>query len=78
MPKPKRPVADKILLRVTCNRDGRVFYCHGKHYLSFIGKLFADAGFQDILIESELVAEGSTDGVITGHHYNMSIWAPSS
>lgn len=78
MPKPKKPVADKILLRETCNRDGRVLHCHGIHYLSFIGKLFADAGFQDILIESELVAESSTDGVITSHHYNMSIWAPSS
>lgn len=44
-------------------------------YLSCIGKLFADAGFQDILIESELVAAGSVDGVITGHHYNRSIRA---
>lgn len=44
-------------------------------YLSCIGKLFADAGFQDALIESELVVAGSIDGVITGHHYNMSIRA---
>ncbi|KAL2102045.1 hypothetical protein ACEWY4_003806 [Coilia grayii] len=44
-------------------------------YLSCIGKLYADAGLQDILIESELVAVGSIDGVISGHHYNRSIRA---
>lgn len=44
-------------------------------YLSCIGKLYGDAGFQDILIESDLVAAGSIDGVISGHHYNRSIRA---
>ncbi len=44
-------------------------------YLSCIGKMFADAGFQDIMIESEVVAAGSIDGVITGHHYNRSVRA---
>lgn len=44
-------------------------------YLSCLGKIFADAGFQDIMIESEVVAAGSIDGVITGHHYNRSIRA---
>lgn len=44
-------------------------------YLSCIGKIFADAGFQDIMIESNVVAAGSIDGVITGHHYNRSIRA---
>lgn len=44
-------------------------------YLSCISKLFADAGLQDILIESELVAAGPVDRVITGHHYNRSLRA---
>ncbi|XP_056105946.1 uncharacterized protein LOC130084505 [Rhinichthys klamathensis goyatoka] len=44
-------------------------------YLSILGKRFGDAGLQDILIESEVVAPGSINGVISGHHYNRSIRA---
>lgn len=44
-------------------------------YLSCIGKIFTDAGFQDITIESDVVVAGSIDGVLTGHHYNRSIRA---
>ena len=44
-------------------------------YLSCIGKIFADAGLHDILLESDVVATGSIDGVITGHHYNRSLRA---
>ncbi|KAK1885936.1 G polyprotein [Dissostichus eleginoides] len=40
-------------------------------YLSILGKRFGDAGLQDILIESEVVAPGS----INGHHYNRSMRA---
>lgn len=43
--------------------------------LSCIGNMFVDAGFQDIMIKSEVVAAGSIDGVITDHHYNRSIRA---
>ncbi|XP_067300890.1 uncharacterized protein [Pseudorasbora parva] len=42
-------------------------------YLSCIGKHFGDAGFQDVIIEAEVVAAGSIEGVITGHQYNRSI-----
>ena len=35
-------------------------------YLSILGKRFGDAGLQDILIESEVVAPGSINGVING------------
>eukprot|EP00057_Strongylocentrotus_purpuratus_P019489 XP_011673963.1 PREDICTED: uncharacterized protein LOC105442958 [Strongylocentrotus purpuratus] len=42
-------------------------------YLACIGKRFGDAGFQDIVIESEVVAAGSLRGVISGHHYNRSL-----
>jgi len=42
-------------------------------YLSCIGKRFGDAGFQDDIIEAEVVAAGSIEGVITGHQYNRSI-----
>lgn len=44
-------------------------------YLSIVGKRFGDAGLQDILIKSEVVAPGSINGVISGHHYNRSIRA---
>ncbi|XP_034096209.1 uncharacterized protein LOC117562482 [Gymnodraco acuticeps] len=44
-------------------------------YLSILGKRFGDAGLQDILIESEVVAPGSINGVLNGHHYNRSMRA---
>lgn len=44
-------------------------------YLGILGKCFGDAGLQDILIESEVVALGSINGVINGHHYNHSMRA---
>ena len=31
--------------------------------------------FQDLLVESELVAEGSINGVLNGKHYNRSVRA---
>ena len=42
-------------------------------YLSCIGKRFKDAGFQDVIVEAEVVAAGSLEGVISGHHYNRSM-----
>ena len=42
-------------------------------FLSVIGKRFRDAGLQDIAIESGLVAQGSINGVMSGHHYNRSL-----
>ncbi|XP_046569800.1 uncharacterized protein LOC124278096 [Haliotis rubra] len=42
-------------------------------FLGAIGKRFGDAGLRDIAIESNLVAEGSINGVISGHHYNRSL-----
>lgn len=44
-------------------------------FMSIIGKRFGDAGLRDILIESGVVAEGSVNGVLSGHHYNRSIYA---
>lgn len=44
-------------------------------YLAVIGKRFCDAGLQDILIESGIVAQNSINRVINGHHYNRSIRA---
>ena len=41
--------------------------------LSIIGKRFADAGLRDILIETDLVAEGSVAGVLEGRMYNRGI-----
>ena len=42
-------------------------------FLATIGKRFRDGGLQDILIDSNLVAEGSLNGVFSGHHYNRSV-----
>ena len=44
-------------------------------FMSVIGKRYGDAGLSDILIEAGVVAEGSLNGVISGHHYNRSIHA---
>lgn len=44
-------------------------------FIGMIGKRFGDAGLQDILIESEVVATGSINGVLNGHHYNRSVRA---
>ncbi|KAK6168598.1 hypothetical protein SNE40_019797 [Patella caerulea] len=44
-------------------------------FLAIIGKVYKDAGLQDILIESDVVAQGSINGVINGHHYNRSLRA---
>ncbi|XP_028411727.1 uncharacterized protein LOC114534480 [Dendronephthya gigantea] len=44
-------------------------------FCSGISKIFKDAGLQDIMIESEVVAPGSLKGVLTGKHYNRSIRA---
>ena len=42
-------------------------------FLGCIGKHFGDAGLQDVLIESEVVATGSLNGVISGKHYNRAV-----
>lgn len=44
-------------------------------FLAIIGKRFCDAGLEDILIESGIVAQNSINGVTSGHHYNRSIRA---
>lgn len=43
--------------------------------LACIGKRFRDAGLENIMIESSIVAHGSINGVMNGHHYNRSIRA---
>lgn len=42
-------------------------------YLACMGKWFGEFGLRDILIESEVCAQGSINGVLNGHHYNCSI-----
>jgi len=44
-------------------------------YLAIIGKRFQDSGLEDILIEAEIVAPGSLNGVLSDHHYNRSMRA---
>ncbi|XP_028395413.1 uncharacterized protein LOC114519473 [Dendronephthya gigantea] len=42
-------------------------------FLGVIGKRFQDGGLRDILIESNIIAKGSVNGVLSGKHYNRSI-----
>ena len=44
-------------------------------YMAIIGKRFQNSGLEDILIEAEVVAQGSVSGVLSGHHYNRSVRA---
>ncbi|KAJ8023132.1 hypothetical protein HOLleu_38227 [Holothuria leucospilota] len=44
-------------------------------YLACIGKRFREAGLADILVESGIVAHGSLNSVMNGHHYNRSVRA---
>jgi len=42
-------------------------------FIGVIGKRFQDGGSRDILIESNVVAEASMNGVLSGKHYNQTI-----
>ena len=42
-------------------------------FLGIIGKRFRDAGLENILIESDVIATGSVNEVLEGKHYNRSI-----
>lgn len=64
---------DKDLMQRTVIRLGE--FHTSMSFLSVIGKRFKEAGLQDILIESNVVATGSINGVMTGHQYNRSIRA---
>ena len=39
-------------------------------YLGIIGKCFGDGGLRDLLVQSEVLAEGSVDRVLSGKMYN--------
>uniref|UniRef100_A0A0L8IF51 Uncharacterized protein n=1 Tax=Octopus bimaculoides TaxID=37653 RepID=A0A0L8IF51_OCTBM len=43
--------------------------------LACLGKRFGDAGLENIMIESNVVAQGSINSVLGGDHYNRSIQA---
>ena len=42
-------------------------------YLGIIGKRFRDAGLRDLLVQSEVIAEGSVDRALSGKMYNQSV-----
>ena len=44
-------------------------------YLSAVGKRMEKSGFEDLLVEAEVIAAGSMKGVLSGHMYNRSIRA---
>ena len=41
--------------------------------LAIIGKRFQDAGFRDLCIESQVIAEGSVSGVLEGRRYSRAV-----
>ena len=43
--------------------------------MGVIGHRFGSAGLRDILIEADVLATGSVDAVLEGHHYNRGIGA---
>ena len=44
-------------------------------FLGVMGTRFGDAGFKDLAIQNEIIAEGSIEKVISGKHYNRAIRA---
>ena len=42
-------------------------------YLGIIGKRFKDAGLRDVLVQSEIVTEGSIERALTGKMYNRAV-----
>ena len=44
-------------------------------YLDTIGKCFQYSGFEDILIEADIIAPSSINGILREHHYNRIIKA---
>lgn len=44
-------------------------------FLGIFGKRFGDGGYRDLLVQSEVIAEGSVDRVLTGKMYNRSVRA---
>ena len=44
-------------------------------FLGTIGKRFQDGGLRDVLIESNIIATGSVNAVLSGKHYNRSVRA---
>ena len=44
-------------------------------FLGIIGKRFGDGGYRDLLVQSEVIAEGSVDRALSGKMYNQSVRA---
>ncbi|KAG1650788.1 hypothetical protein GQR58_027743 [Nymphon striatum] len=42
-------------------------------YLGVIGKRFGDAGLRDVMIQSDVISQGSVDKALTGHMYNRAV-----
>ena len=42
-------------------------------YLGVIGKRFGDAGLRDVMVQSDVIAQGSIDKALSGHTYNRAV-----
>ena len=65
--------SDPVMERRLVLRLGEFHTCMS--FLSILGKRYKNSGFEDVLIEAEIIAEGSMNGVLSGHMYNRSIRA---
>ena len=43
------------------------------NFLGIIGKKFLDAGLRDLVVDSEVITEGSVDQVLNGQQYNRGV-----
>lgn len=41
--------------------------------LAIIGSHLGDAGLRDVVVQSEVISEGSIDSVLSGKHYNRAV-----
>eukprot|EP00794_Sanderia_malayensis_P006635 gene6635-7380_t len=42
-------------------------------YLDVIGKCFGDAGLRDVMVQSDVITQGSVDKALSGHMYNRAV-----
>ncbi|XP_071847519.1 uncharacterized protein [Apostichopus japonicus] len=64
------PYSSRIIVRLGAFHTAMTF-------LACLGKRFGDAGLEEVAIASEVVAQGSINGVLNGHHYNRSVRSTS-
>lgn len=69
--------AMEVFWKLRAQFEGLVIMMGGFHLLmtllAIIGSRFGDAGLRDVAVQSEVIAEGSIDSVLSGKHYNRAV-----